>query len=216
MLARLGPFYIFQIGEALARLPGRIEVDPEEARRITDDIGEWYLRGEFRDDEVFACAGDPPSLRSLAEIKEDSRRRGEIWRLTQPIWRAGYMLTASALRRYLEGCGLSGAARVSSEWFGAIATPTVEAAKSNPSAPNEKQRRKPGPKPELRDTIARKMLTDLRSGRFAPEELKAFTLVALEAEYGGSQNTAKVAREDALARFAELQNSDAANNPEQR
>jgi hypothetical protein len=118
VLTRPGPAYIFEIARAMARRPGRVEVDCEEAHRITDDIAEWYLRGEFGDDEVVAYASDPPSLRSLAEIKEDARRRGEIWRLSQPEWRAAYMLTVPAVRRYLEGCGLVGAPRVRQEWFG--------------------------------------------------------------------------------------------------
>ena len=123
MHTRPGPFYIFVIGEAIARLPGRAEVDREEGYRITDDIAEWYLRGEFYDDEVVAYAGDPPRWRSLAEIKEDFRRRGENWRLWQPEWRAGYALTAPAARRYLQECGFAGAPRVRREWFGAAPTP---------------------------------------------------------------------------------------------
>jgi hypothetical protein len=119
MRTRPGPFYIFEIGEAIARLPGRAEVDREEAIRITDDIAEWYLRDEFDDDEVVACAGDPPKLRSLARIREDLRRRDEDWILAQPEWRAGYALTAPAALRYLEGCGFAGAPRVRREWFGA-------------------------------------------------------------------------------------------------
>jgi hypothetical protein len=119
MLTRPGPFYIIEIARALARKPGRVEVDREEAHRITDDIAERYLRGEFGDDDVVADhAGPPPARRSLAEIKEDARRRGEIWCLSQPEWREAYMLTTSAARRYVEGCGLAGAARVQKEWFG--------------------------------------------------------------------------------------------------
>jgi hypothetical protein len=118
MRTRPGPFYIFEISERIARLPGRAEVDREEAIRISDDIAEWYLRGEFHDDEVVAYTVDAPGLRSLAEIKADFRRRGENWRLWQPEWRAGYALTAPAARCYLEGCGFAGAPRVRREWFG--------------------------------------------------------------------------------------------------
>src|SRR5215470_4902252 len=101
MLTRPGPFYIMDIARAVARRVGRTEVDLEEAYRITDDIAEWYLRGEFSDAEVVAHTGPPQVLRSVAEIKEDARCRGEVWYLSQPEWRAAYMLTASAVRRYL-------------------------------------------------------------------------------------------------------------------
>lgn len=83
MLTRPGPFYIIEIAWAVARRPGRTEVDLEEAYRITDDIAEWYLRGELGDDEVVAQVGPPPILRSLAELKEDAQRRGEIWCLSR-------------------------------------------------------------------------------------------------------------------------------------
>jgi hypothetical protein len=117
MRTRRGPFYIQELARAIARLPGRAEVDEQEAYRITDDIAELYLRGEFSDDEVVAYAGDPPGLQSLAEIKEDARRRGETWCLSQPEWRAAYWLTAPAALRYLKRCGFVGAPRVLRESF---------------------------------------------------------------------------------------------------
>src|SRR6516164_2104374 len=117
MRTRPGPFYIQELARAIARLPGRAEVDEQEAYRTTDDIAQWHLRGEFSDDEVVAYAGDPPGLQSLAEIKEEARRRGETWCLSQPEWRAAYWLTAPAAFRYLKGCGLAGAPRVLREWF---------------------------------------------------------------------------------------------------
>lgn len=78
---------------------------------------------------------------------------------------------------------------------------------SDPGRPAKGMRGKPGPKPALRAGITEKMLTDLRSGRRTPEQLEGDTLAALVAEYGGSQNTAGNARDDALLQFSELQNS---------
>jgi hypothetical protein len=68
-------------------------------------------------------------------------------------------------------------------------------------------RGKPGPKPGLRAGIAKKMLADLLSGRRTADQLKGDTLLALVAQYGGSQNTANAARQDALSQFSELSNS---------
>jgi hypothetical protein len=128
MLTRPGPFYIIEIARVFARKPGRVEVDREDAHRITYDIAERYLRGEFGDGEVVADhAGPPPARRSLAEIKKDARRRGETWCLSQPEWRAAYMLMAAAARRYVEGCGLAGAERVLREWFSAAEAAIPEA-----------------------------------------------------------------------------------------
>ena len=114
MRTRPGSFYIQDLARAIARLPGRAEVDEEEARRIAEDMAEWYLRGEFRDDEVLVLTGHPPRHRPLAEVVEGA------WRDTLPIleWRATVFLTASAVRRYLEGCGYAGAPRVLREWLG--------------------------------------------------------------------------------------------------
>jgi hypothetical protein len=188
MLSRPGPFYVSEIARAVARRPGRAEVDHDEACRIADDMAEWYLRGEFGDAEVVAYTGPPPSLRSLAEIKEDARRRGENWCLSQPEWRAAYMLTAAAARRYLERCGFTGALRVLMEWFGVENRP-------------DSRRGKPGRPPVVRQRLTEQMLVDLRSERRTVEQLEADTLAVLVAQYGGSQNTANDARRHALAIF---------------
>jgi hypothetical protein len=213
MRARLGPFYIYDLARAIARLPGRTEVDEQEAIRITDDIAEWYLRGEFHDDEVVAYAGEPPALRSLAEIKDDARRRGENWHLSQPEWRAVYFLTAPAARRYLQGCGLVGGPRVLRDWFGAAEAEIPAAGGSKAGLPKGRHRR-PGPKGEKRIGIADKMFDELRLQRRTPEALENDTLLALTSQYGGSLNTAKAAREDALARFAKFQKSNSETNSE--
>jgi hypothetical protein len=55
--------------------------------------------------------------------------------------------------------------------------------------------------------IADGMLTDLLDGKCTVEGLNRLTLESLKTEYGGSPNTAKFAREDAIARFSEFQKS---------
>jgi hypothetical protein len=210
MRTRLGPFSIYDLARAIARLPGRAEVDKQEAIRITDDIAEWYLRGEFHDDEVVAyvayVAGEPPALRSLAEIKDVVRRRGEDWCLSQPEWRTVCLLTAPAALRYLEGCGYDGAPRVRREWFGGAEAAIPEATQSEAPLPRKGRRGKPGPKPRLRTEITNRMLDDLQSRRRTPEELEGDKLAALAKQYGGTLNTAKAARQDALKKFAKFQN----------
>jgi hypothetical protein len=201
MLTRPGPFYVSEIARAIARLPGRAEVDHEEAYRIADDIAEWYLRGEFRDDEVVAYAGDPPALRSLGEIKEDARRRGENWCLSQPEWRAACMLTAPAARRYLEGCGLAGAQRVLREWFAEVAVP--EATETKTELPSEQRHRKPGPKPTRRNAIADRMFDDLCSKRHTSASLRSYTLSAVTKEYA-DRSTLRKRREK--TRWHDFQN----------
>jgi hypothetical protein len=71
--------------------------------------------------------------------------------------------------------------------------------------PVEARSGRPGRKPKPRAEIADKMLADLTSGQRTAEELEGNTLDALKTEYGGSRNTADVARKHALARFSEIQ-----------
>ena len=186
-----GPFYVHVLARATARQHGRAEVDHEEAYRIMDDVAEAYLRGEFRDCEVVVYTGEPgnpPSLRPLNVVIEDARRRDPEWCLSVAEWNAGVMLTATAAGRYLEECGFAGAPRVQREWFGA---------KSAPGS----ARHKPGRKPVLPQRLIEQMLDDLRLGRRTVEELRADTLTALVAQYGGSPNTANQARKQALEAF---------------
>ena len=137
MPTRSGPFYIMKLARALARLPRRAEWDTDEAYRIADDIAESYFCGEFGDDEVVAYAGDPPSLRTLAEIEEVARSRGDNWQLSHWELAVACFLTAPATRRYLESCGFAGALRVLRESFGAAEAAIPEATKLEASAPRE-------------------------------------------------------------------------------
>ena len=112
---------------------------------------------------------------------------------------AAIFLPRSAVRRYLESCGLEGAPRVVREWFGATEATISETAQLKASSPSKARRGKPGPKPKLRTDIADKMLDDLRSGLRTPAALQGDKLLALAKQYGGCANTAKAARGEALA-----------------
>jgi hypothetical protein len=109
------PIFIGDLARSLARLPGRLEFDREEAVRIATDIAERYLRGEFADEEVVAMAGDPP--RFIPYVHTGEYRAGTI---NANLWYAAVALTPPAVRRYLERCGLAGAPRVLAEWFGLV------------------------------------------------------------------------------------------------
>jgi hypothetical protein len=119
MRIRPDPLYVYYLALALARLPGRLEVDHDEANRILDDIAEQYERGDFAENEVLASyLGPPPGLRSLAEIKQDAEGRGEPSPSLGEIRVCG-ILSYAAAKRYVEASGLAGAPRVLREWFGA-------------------------------------------------------------------------------------------------
>jgi hypothetical protein len=60
---------------------------------------------------------------------------------------------------------------------------------------------KPGPKPKIRQAIKNGILGDLASGKHSIEDLKAWSLDALAANYGGSRNTAGKARAQALEEY---------------
>jgi hypothetical protein len=42
---------VIEIAQALARLPGRLEFDRDEAHRIGEDMYDAFERGEFTDEE---------------------------------------------------------------------------------------------------------------------------------------------------------------------
>jgi hypothetical protein len=199
-----------RIARALARLPGRAQVDEEEARQIAADMAEWYLHGLFCNDEVLVLTVNPRKHQPLAEVVEGA------WRPDLPIlmWSATVFLTAPATRRYLEGCGMAGAPRLLRELFGAAEVPTPEPGKSKAEPQRKGRHSKPGPEPKKRIGLADKMFDDLRLKRRTPEALKRDTLLALTKQYGGSPNTAKDARQDALARFAEFHKSNSETNSE--
>jgi hypothetical protein len=192
--ARSGPFYVIEIAQALARRPGHLEFDRAEARRIAYDMYDAFERGEFADEEVVARYGDPPRIGPIAQAAEEARRQGWEWEMHAELWYRAVALTDSAARRYIEGCGLTGAARLLGEWFG----DTKKARQLEARAPSKNP---PGPKPILREELFRKMLDDMQAGWRTPEELEGDTLLALSARYGGSQNTSAKARRKAMEAF---------------
>jgi hypothetical protein len=199
-------FQVAEIAEALARLPGRPEVDAQLRRSITIDLYEWIERREFAEEDVLMLVGGSKLCVPfpLCEVLDDATRklvgnpesspRLPVFEL-RSFDRSGWLnlgaiiLTRPAVRQYLDRCGFDGAPRATAEWFGKAAKP---------------RRQKPGPKPELRNQIIEKMLTDLRS----KEQLQDDTLEALATQYGGSPNTADKARKGALTRFSQMQSSD--------
>jgi hypothetical protein len=203
----VGPFYVHEIAYALARRPGRIECDYDEARCIGADMFDWYGRGKFGEQEVVAQYGDPLRWGPITQRQEEARQRGEAWEdLHLGLWYAVIALTYPAARRYVEGCGLEGAQRVFEEWFTPTNASIPAAAPSETPLLSNVRRGTPGPKPKVRKAIADKMFDDLRSNKRTLGELRGDTLAALAAHYGGSPNTANMARKDALERFSQFQN----------
>jgi hypothetical protein len=196
----VGPGFrsFLEIAYALARPPGRLEIDFDEASRYLDDIADRYERGYFADDEVMVMVA-PGEFQPLRKVLEDARRRGEIGPSLGEIRICGYLTDAAAKRliRLLQASGLSSATRILTEWS------ELDASDRRPS----KARGKPGPQPKLRESIIARMLDHLRSGHRTPGELKSDTLAVLATEYGGSPNTAGAARDEALKRFAEFHKS---------
>jgi hypothetical protein len=213
MPVRPGPFYIFEIAQALTRQPGDIAIDRDKARAISDEMFDMYERGEFREEEVVVRYGNPPRIGTIAEAKKDA---GDSWDEIHPnFWYAAVALTYPAAKRYVESCGLAGAERLLKQWFTEAATPdpmppepqgVSDNASDVEAAAPVTGKRKPGPEPKLRTNLCGKMLDDLRSGRHTPETLRATKMSALSSEYGASPNTAAEARNHALAQFSELQN----------
>jgi hypothetical protein len=130
-------FVCGQIARALARAPGRFEVDEEEAYRILDDIIAWWESGKFGPDEVVVVVdgdGDPPQLqrRPLSLVLDEAQQRGEPLQLWPRLhWRDYIMLTYPAAKRYVETCGSTGAPRLLSELF---SDATAARHRSEPSA----------------------------------------------------------------------------------
>jgi hypothetical protein len=106
-----GGIYVFKLADALARSPGQLKVDFDEARRIAKDIAERYLRGEFMHEEVVGKVG-PAEFRPYRDTGEY-----EEGTINFNLWFAGIALTVPAAKRYVECCGLQGAPRVLAEWF---------------------------------------------------------------------------------------------------
>jgi hypothetical protein len=199
MPVRPGPFYVSELAVALARLPGRLEFDRDEADHIAYDMLQARERGDFADEEVVARYGDPALFVPISQIPEEPGGLGPALApefIRKTLWYAAVALTYPAAKRYIERCGLAGAARLLAEWFDeAKETGPPGAGKTGVAPPRR------GTRPTLRNSIAAKMLEDLRSGKRTADQLRRDTLAALAAQYGGSQNTANAARRRALSKF---------------
>jgi hypothetical protein len=66
------PIYIVELAKTLARVPGRLKHDREEAKRIAADVYQRYRRGEFRDDEILALLWQSAGVWSTRSV---GRRR---------------------------------------------------------------------------------------------------------------------------------------------
>lgn len=118
MPARSGPLYVFEIAEALARQPGRSKTDPDEARRIAQEMFGQFQRGEFGEKEVIVQYGDPARFLTIAEARANRISHGRPWvEVDLNLWYAAVALTYPAAQRFIERCGLLGAKRLLDEWF---------------------------------------------------------------------------------------------------
>jgi hypothetical protein len=137
--ARLGPFDVLEIAQALARQPDRLEIDRDEARRIGDDMFGAFERGEFAADEVVVRFGEPSRIMPIARAAEEAKRAGYNWDDMHPsLWYRAAALTYPAAKRYVESCGLASAPRLLGEWFPDAISPTQTdaAAPPTPASPN--------------------------------------------------------------------------------
>ncbi len=73
-------FQVEEIADALARKPGRREIDGQERRRIVIDVFGWIMRGEFDDCDVLMLVGSPqlfaPFLPEFRAVKEEAEQEG--------------------------------------------------------------------------------------------------------------------------------------------
>jgi hypothetical protein len=126
-----------EIALALARRPGRLEVDVAEHNRILRHLADWVRRDKFDAPDVVVLSGYPPDFVPLAPLLPVEilvtpgtliRRRGEgppgpiaVTHLATPS--ETLYLRRRAARQYVENSTLEGAARVMREWFPEAAVP---------------------------------------------------------------------------------------------
>ncbi len=104
-------YFLFgEIADALARTPGRLEVDVAERGRILLDLADRTCRGEFNlsdDSEVVTLIGEPPYFVPIAPV-----RAGGF--LANP---EALIFRRDACRRYVQNSSLDGAPRVLTAGF---------------------------------------------------------------------------------------------------
>ena len=110
-------FRMGQVALRLARLPDRMDLDEEEARKILDDLIVWWRCGEFAEDEVVVFVdGRFSSITPWLEEIENNH-----------LWQDAVLLTRPAVKRYLEHSTLPSARRLLAEWFAGALSSTGDA-----------------------------------------------------------------------------------------
>jgi hypothetical protein len=127
-------FQVQEIAEAVARLPGRPEINRQLCWSIIIDLFLWIQRGEFAAADVLMLIGGEPRLTpfapALQAMSKDAELSGdERSGARRPVFEqrprgvyvnlGAIILTRRATKQYLENCGQTGAERVLKEWFGA-------------------------------------------------------------------------------------------------
>jgi hypothetical protein len=169
----------YEIANALARRPGRLEVDSAERKRILHDLADWVRRGKFdASDVVILSGGDSPDFVSLTPLLpseilvtgDDALIRRPGGSALGPFGIVHLATTSEALflrrravRQYIENSELEGAARVKKEWFSEAAAPSDEAAAIS-------NRR--GPRGELKAAAIAAMMRAVQSGDIDISQLK--------------------------------------------
>jgi hypothetical protein len=107
-------FSFVEIANALARKPGRLEVDHGEHKRVLLDLENWIRRGEFNfasDGDVMVLVDDPPFFEPFSPLPQGAG--GLIIIIHDRL-----VLGRHACRRYIEvNLSLANAPRVLGEWF---------------------------------------------------------------------------------------------------
>jgi hypothetical protein len=120
-----------EIANALARRPGRLEVDSAEHQRILHDLVDWVRRGKSGASDVVILSGDPPDFVPLSPLvpsevlvtrdtlihRSGGCTLGPLANVHLATPSETLFLQCHAARQYLENSALEGALRVLKEWF---------------------------------------------------------------------------------------------------
>jgi hypothetical protein len=172
-------FSFRQIALKLARLPGRLKVDQDEAYRVLHELIAWYERQEFAEDEVLVIVDDPPRFVPLKPRFDEMEReyRAECRPMLQ-FWQDAVMLTRAALKRYLERSTLEGAPRLLQEWFFSdAATPAMRTIPKRPIPKPDlmvylKAIKKEGGPPPAADLLVAKIRSDFPNHHVTRDDVR--------------------------------------------
>jgi hypothetical protein len=114
-------FRFHEIGEWLARTPGQLKSDRDEAHRIIVDLFDRFQQGEFNQSDVLVQVSDPPYFRTVQSFLDSAsnleQRRARWEDIRNILIVRNLILRRAAFKLYLDHCGLEGAPRVLSELF---------------------------------------------------------------------------------------------------